>query len=396
MVNERPGSDRDERPTAEEMLERVRREAGAGARGRLRVYLGMAPGVGKTYAALMELQRRKARGTDCVIGYVETYGRPKTIEAIGDLEVIPRKKCQYKGVTVEEMDTEAIIRRRPAVVLVDELAHTNVPGCSKHEKRWQDVLELLEHGITVISTVNIQHLESLADIVESITGVPVRERVPDWVIDQADEIELVDMTPHALRQRIRHGNVYPRERVEQALRQFFREGNLAALRELALRKMATRAEQDLEQYMRQHGIDAIWPAGERVMVAIDDDPRSQHLIRRAYRRAQRQQSEWLAVFVETPSWARASPEARARLEENLRLAEDLGAECVRVQGKDVAKMLVKIAHEKNIDSIVLGHSRHGMLHRILRGSVTDKLLHLAHDLDLHIVATDRKNVKQAS
>lgn len=395
MATDRSSTDRDERPTAEEMLERVRREAGAGARGRLRIYLGMAPGVGKTYAALMELQRRKARGTDCVIGYVETYGRPKTIEAIGDLEVIPRKKCQYKGVTVEEMDTEAIIRRRPAVVLVDELAHTNVPGCSKHEKRWQDVLELLEHGITVISTVNIQHLESLADIVESITGVPVRERVPDWVVDQADEIELVDMTPHALRQRIRHGNVYPRERVEQALRQFFREGNLAALRELALRKMATRAEQDLEQYMRQHGIDAIWPAGERVMVAIDDDPRSQHLIRRAYRRAQRQQSEWLAVFVETRSWAHASPEARARLEENLRLAEDLGAECIRMQGKDVAKTLVKIAHEKNIDSIVIGHSRHGMLHRILKGSVTDKLLHLARDLDLHIVATDRSDGKRA-
>ncbi len=395
MSNDRPSTGRDERPSADAVLERVRREAGTGARGRLRIYLGMAPGVGKTYAALMELQRRKARGTDCVIGYVETYGRPKTIEAMGDLEVIPRKKCQYKGVTVEEMDTEAIIRRRPAVVLVDELAHTNVPGCSKHEKRWQDVLELLDHGITVISTVNIQHLESLADIVESITGVPVRERVPDWVVDQADEIELVDMTPHALRQRIRHGNVYPRERVEQALRQFFREGNLAALRELALRKMATRAEQDLEHYMRQHGIDAIWPAGERVMVAIDDDPRSQYLIRRAYRRAQRQQSEWLAVFVETPSWVRASPEARARLEENLRLAEDLGAECIRVQGKDIAKTLVAIAHEKNIDSIVLGHSRHGVLHRLFKGSVVDKLLHLARDLDLHIVATDRNDGKRA-
>lgn len=393
MANDRPSTDREERPTADEMLERVRREAGAGARGRLRIYLGMAPGVGKTYAALMELQRRKARGTDCVIGYVETYGRPKTIEAIGDLEVIPRKKCQYKGVTVEEMDVDAIIRRHPAVVLVDELAHTNVPGCSKNEKRWQDVLELLEHGITVISTINIQHLESLADIVESITGVPVRERVPDWVVDQADEIELVDMTPHALRQRIRHGNVYPRERVEQALRQFFREGNLAALRGLALRKMATRAEQDLEQYMRQHGIDAIWPAGERVMVAIDEDPRSQYLIRRAYRRAQRQQSEWLAVFVETPSWAHASPEAHARLEENLRLAEDLGAECIRVQGKDIAKTLVKIAHEKNIDSIVIGHSRHGLLHRMFKGSVVGKLLRLARDIDLHIVATSRNDIR---
>lgn len=389
MNDERPGDDREERPTAEEMLERVRREAGAGARGRLRIYLGMAPGVGKTYAALMELHRRKARGTDCVIGFVETYGRPKTIEAIGDLEVVPRKRCEYKGVTVEEMDTDAIIRRRPAVALVDELAHTNVPGCSKHAKRWQDVLELLNHGITVISTSNIQHLESLADIVESITGVPVRERVPDWVVDQADEIELVGMTPHALRQRIRHGNVYPRERAEQPLRHFFREGNLAALRELALRKMATRVEQDLEQYMRQHGIEAVWPAGERVMVAIDDDPRSQYLIRRAWRRAQRQQSDLLAVFVETPAWAHASPEARRRLEEHFRLAEDLGAECLRIRADDVAAALVRVAHERNVESIVIGHSRHGWFQRLLHGPTVQRVLDLARDIDVHVVADRR-------
>ena len=390
MSDERRGNDREERPTAEEMLERIRREAGAGARGRLRIYLGMAPGVGKTYAALMELHRRKARGTDCVIGFVETYGRPKTIEAIGDLEVVPRKRCEYKGVTVEEMDTDAIIRRHPAVALVDELAHTNVPGCSRHTKRWQDVLELLDHGITVISTVNIQHLESLADIVETITGVPVRERVPDWVVDQADEIELVDMTPHALRQRIRHGNVYPRERAEQALRQFFREGNLAALRELALRKMATRAGQDLEQYMRQHGIEAVWPAGERVMVAIDDDPRSQYLIRRAWRLAQRQQSDLLVVFVETPAWGRASPEARRRLEEHCRLAEDLGAECIRVKADDVATALVRVVRERNVESIVIGHSRHGRLHELLHGSIVNTLLRLARDVDVHVVADRRR------
>lgn len=253
------------------MLERVRQQAAAGARGRLRIYLGMAPGVGKTYAMLMEGRRRQERGTDVVGALVETYDRPKTIEAIGDLEVVLRKRIPYKGVELEEMDMEAVIRRHPAVALVDELAHTNAPG-SKHEKRWEDVEELLDHGVTVISTLNIQHIESLADIVESITGVKVREHIPDRVVDQADEIELVDMAPHALRQRISHGNVYPPERAEQALHQFFREGNLTALRELALRRVAAAVETDLERYMREHEIQAVWPARERVMVCVDAKP----------------------------------------------------------------------------------------------------------------------------
>src|ERR1700694_4049763 len=231
------------RPSAEEMLDRVRREAGAGARGRHRVYLGIAPGVGKTYTALEELHRRKERGTDVVIGFIGTHGRAKTAELAAGLEVVPRKKLEYKGVTVEEMDTDAIITRHPDITLVDELAHTNAPG-SKHEKRWQDVEDLLDAGITVISTVNIQHLESLADLVENITGIQVRERVPDRVLDSADEVELVDMTPHALRERMKHGNIYPPERAERALTQVFREGNLIALREMALRKMAQVCEQD--------------------------------------------------------------------------------------------------------------------------------------------------------
>jgi two-component system sensor histidine kinase KdpD len=237
----------DGRPTAEEMLDRVRRQAGAGARGRHRIYLGIAPGVGKTYTALEELLRRRERATDVVIGFLETHGRQRTAELAASLEAVPRKQIPYKGVTVEEMDTEVVIQRHPAVALVDELAHTNAPG-SKHDKRWQDVEDLLDAGITVISTVNIQHLESLADIVENITGVQVRERVPDRVIDEADEVELIDMSPHALRQRMRHGNIYPPERAERALDQFFREGNLIALRDMALRKMAHVCEQDLEEY----------------------------------------------------------------------------------------------------------------------------------------------------
>jgi len=375
----------DNRPTAEEMLERVRREAGAGAHGRLRIYLGMAPGVGKTYAMLMEGHRRKDRGTDIVAGFVETYGRPLTEQALGDLEVIPRKKVEYKGVTLEEMDTEAVIARKPQVALVDELAHTNAPG-SKNEKRWQDVHELLPHGITVISTVNIQHIESLADIVETITGAPVRERVPDWVIDRADEVEVVDMSPHALRQRIKHGNVYPKERAEKALESFFREGNLNALRELALRKVATAVEEDLEEYMRGHQIDAAWGASDRVIVGVDDGTQAQSVIRRAWRLANRLQTDLLAAFVETPGWAGTGPDQRRRLEENLRFAEDLGAEVHRVQAPAVSDGLLQLARAKNAGSVVVGRSGANIIRRLSGSSIVDRLLRSAKDVDVHVVA----------
>jgi two-component system sensor histidine kinase KdpD len=380
----------DGRPTAEEMLDRVRRQAGAGARGRHRIYLGIAPGVGKTYTALEEIHRRKNRGTDAVIGFLETHGRARTAELAQGIEVVPRKQIAYKGVTVEEMDTDAVIRRQPAVALVDEIAHTNAPG-SVHEKRWQDVEGILNAGITVISTVNIQHLESLADIVENITGVRVRERIPDRVIDEADEVELIDMSPHALRQRMRHGNIYPPERAERALDAFFREGNLVALREMALRKMAHVCELDLEEYMQQRGIDAAWSAGERVMVCVDAQSQAQNLIRRGWRMANRYGTELLAVFVETPNWAHSSPEEKRALEENLRFAEDLGAEPMRMQGSDVAKALIQIAHDKNVGSIIIGHSRHGRLHELFRGSVVQKLLRLAGDVDVHVVADRDKN-----
>jgi two-component system sensor histidine kinase KdpD len=367
------------------MLDRVRRQAGAGARGRHRVYLGIAPGVGKTYTALEELHRRKERGTDVVIGFLETHARPRTAEIAQTLEVVPRKKIPYKGVVVEEMDTDAIIQRHPAVALVDELAHTNAPG-SKNDKRWQDIEELLNAGITVISTVNIQHLESLADIVADVTGVQVRERVPDRVVDHADEVELIDMAPHALRQRMRHGNIYPPERAERALDQFFREGNLIALREMALRKMAQVCEQELEEYMHDHNVQTNWAAAERVMVCVDDQPQAQNLIRRGWRMADRYHTELLAVAVETPRWATASPEQRRALEENLRFAEDLGATIVRAQGSDVAKVLMQVAHEKNVGSIIIGHSRHGRLHEIVRGSIVLNLLRSAGNVDVHVVA----------
>ncbi len=379
----------DDRPTPEEMLERVRRQAGAGARGRLRVYLGMAPGVGKTFAMLQEGHRRKERGTDVVVGFVECYGRPHTVEAIGDLEIIPRKQIPYKGVVLEEMDTDAVIRRAPAVALVDELAHTNAPG-SRHEKRWQDVEELLDHGITVITTMNVQHLESAADIVESITGVKVGERIPDQVVDQADEVELVDMSPHALRQRMRHGNVYPPERAEQALERFFREGNLAALREMALRKVSATVEEDLEEYMRGHAVETVWPAGERVMVCVGPRPTDERPIRRAWRLADRLHSDLIAVFVETPGWANASPEAKRSLEANLRLAEDLGATVVRLPGRDVGAELARVAHERNAGHVFIGQTHRSRFWQIVRGSIVGQLLGHAPDLDVTVVAERRR------
>jgi two-component system, OmpR family, sensor histidine kinase KdpD len=374
----------DERPSPDEMLDRVRRQAGSGARGRLRIYLGMAPGVGKTFAMLNEANRRKARGTDVVAGFVETYGRPMTQKALGDIEIIPRKKIPYQGTTLEELDTDAVIARKPAVALVDELAHTNAPG-SKHEKRWQDVEDLIDAGITVISTVNIQHLESLADLVQTITGVAVRERIPDAVIDGADEIELVDITPHALRQRMQHGNIYPPDRAKQALERFFREGNLGALRELALRRAATTVERQLEEYMHDNEVEGVWPAAERVLVAVNDDPRSQNVIRRASREATRAQTELIAVFVETPRWASASPEARRGLQDNLRFAEDLGAKIVRIQDGNVVRALAKAASEQNAGTIVVGHPPSGRIKDMFFGSVAHDLLRACPGVDLRIV-----------
>ncbi len=253
-------------------------------RGRLRVYLGAVAGAGKTYAMLNEGHRRESRGTDVVVGYVETHKRPQTETQLGDLEIIPRKKVTYRGVTLEEMDTEAIIARHPRVVLIDELAHTNVPG-SKHAKRYQDVQEILEAGIDVVTTLNIQHLESLNDLVASITGVRVRETLPDWILDQAEEVELIDISPYALRQRMKHGNIYPPERIETALSNFFREGNLTALRELALRRTAEKTEAQLEQYMTEHGIGKLWASSERVMVGFDARPHTRQVIRDAWRLA---------------------------------------------------------------------------------------------------------------
>ena len=374
-------------------------------RGRLRVYLGSVAGSGKTYAMLNEGHRRESRGTDVVVGYVETHGRSQTQAQLGDLEVIPRKKVTYRGVTLEEMDTEAIIARHPRVALIDELAHTNVPG-SKHAKRYQDVLEILDAGINVVTTLNIQHLESLNDLVASITGVRVRETLPDRILDQADEVELVDISPYALRQRMRHGNIYPPDRIEASLNNFFREGNLTALRELALRRTAEKIEAQLQQYMTEHGITELWPASERVLVGFDHRPHTRQVIRDAWRLAHGLHADLVAIsiqpegrlaftskligFLKYGGEAQQHREAaQRRLEEHAVFAEDLGAEIIRTSSRDIARTLVEVAHERQVTQLVLGQPARSHWEELLRGSIINRLLRLSTDIDIHLVPRSR-------
>ena len=375
-------------------------------RGHLRVYLGSVAGSGKTYTMLQEGHRRKDRGTDVVIGYVETHKRTQTEAQISDLEIIPRAKIAYKGVILEEMDTAAIIARHPQVVLVDELAHTNVAG-SKHRKRYQDVEEILQAGIDVITTLNVQHLESLNDRVADITGVLVRETIPDRILDKADEVELIDIAPHALQQRMKHGNIYPPERIEAALNNFFREGNLTALRELALRRTAEKTESQLRQYMTEHDITDTWTTSERVLVGFDSRPQSRQIIRDALRLAQGLHAELLAVSIELegPSvllrkitnFLRYGSDAPRKREENIErineyalFAEDLGAEVIRIKSEDIAHGLARIAHERGVTQIVVGQPTRTHWEEMLYGSVVNRLLRLSNNIDIHIVSTNRK------
>jgi two-component system sensor histidine kinase KdpD len=329
---------------------------------------------------LQEGQRRKRRGTDVVIGFVETYNRPLTEEAAEGLEVIPRKRIEYRGVVLEEMDTDAVIARHPQVALIDELAHTNAPG-SKNEKRWQDVYEILDAGITVISTLNIQHLESLNDVVAGITGVKVRETVPDRVVDEADEIEVVDISPEALRARMRHGNIYPPEQAGRALESFFREGNLAALRELALRRVALEVEQQLGEYMREHKLEG-WEAGERVLVLLDNTPASEVAVRRAWRLAHAVNGTLLAVY----------PAPLARLQgmtHILTVAMDLNAEVTEIPGLDLRHEIGALISANQITHVTLVHRP-----KRLGSNLTDQLLADHPHLDLHLVAVNREDGKR--
>jgi two-component system, OmpR family, sensor histidine kinase KdpD len=356
------------------------------ATGKFRIYLGAAAGVGKTLAMLEEGKRRRDRGRDVVVGYVETHGRPHTAEAIGDLEVVPRKKVEYRGAVFEEMDVDALLERHPDLALIDEIAHTNVPGSGRNEKRWEDVFELLEAGIAVISTLNVQHLESIADAVESITGIQVRERVPDWVVRKADQIELIDSSPEQLRRRMLHGNIYAPDKVPKALAGFFRTENLVALRELALRFVADETEEELLDYLARRHPANTWETSERIMVAVTDAPGTTSVVRRAARMAQRMKSDLDIVYVTSDRTSSSS--AREKLDQVRKCTEDVGASWYELAGDDIAKTIVDFAREHQITQIVLGSSRRSRWQAALRGSVVSAVLRFAaqHDIDVHVIA----------
>jgi two-component system sensor histidine kinase KdpD len=357
------------------------------ARGKLRIYLGAAPGVGKTYAMLNEGYRAKTRGADVVVGLYETHGRPSTAAQVRDLEIVPRKKVEYRGSTFEEMDVDAILARRPQRALIDELAHTNVPG-SRNHKRWQDVEELLDAGIDVISTLNIQHLESVNDVVERITGVKQQETIPDEIVRQADQVELVDMTPEALRRRMAHGNIYPAERIDPSLANYFRPGNLAALRELALLWVADRVEENLQQYLEDHGITAPWETRERVVVALTGAPGGDVLIRRAARMARRRQGDLIGVHVRrTDGLAERSPELLAK---HRAVLDDLGGTYQEVAASDVGEALVNVAKAERATQIVLGASRQSRWTHLLKGSVVNRVVQMSEAIDVHVISTEEE------
>ncbi|MDS1030047.1 universal stress protein [Bacillota bacterium LX-D] len=364
--------------------EEMEKEIGKIKRGKLKVYIGAAPGVGKTYTMLREANELKKKGIDVVIGLLETHGRKETWEQVGDLEIIPRKKIQYRNVILEEMDTDAIIKRNPEVVLVDELAHTNVSG-SKYQKRYQGVEQILNAGISVISTMNIQHLESLNDAVEQITGIRVRETVPDHVLHSADEIELIDISPKALRERMREGNIYPMEKVEQSLNNFFRTGNLIALRELALREVADEVDERLESWDRRT-LRGHLRQQEAIVVCVNLQPDSDRLIRRGFRIAYRLKAEWYVVYVKDQA---LTPEEEQRLQKLKELTERLGGKFEIHQAAErrkVFRKLVEVLNQKEATQVVIGHSARTRWEEIWKGAVVQKLLRAVRHLDVLVVA----------
>src|SRR5882762_597590 len=354
-------------------------------RARLRIYIGAAPGVGKTYEMLQEAHALRARGLDVVAGLVETYGRPDTQAQVKDLEVIPRRLVEYRGATLEEMDVDAIITRKPQVVVVDELAHTNVPG-SRHEKRYQDVLELLDSGIHVMTAVNIQHLETLNDAVAKVTGVRVRETVPDTFLDRADEVINVDVTVEELRTRLRQGKVYKPEKVEQALTHFFRKGNLSTLRELALRAVADEVGEKAASYRAREGLEpALIP--ERVMVCMSSNALAPRVLRTGARIAGRLGAKWYAVYVETPKERpdRIKPHDSEALQQNIKLAESLGATVVKVHAERPSDGLVAFAQREGITHVIFGQSARSRWEILWRGSTLNRFLGSVRDAAVQVV-----------
>jgi len=370
------------RPDPDALLKEVQREEEK--RGRLKIFLGYAPGVGKTYTMLNEARVLKKRGEDVAVGIAETHGRVETEELLKGLELIPRRRVEYQGIVLEELDVDAILKRRPAVVLVDELAHTNAPG-SRHPKRYQDIEELLDSGIDVYTTVNVQHFESLNDVVEKITGIRMQETLPDTFMDRADEVQVIDIPLEELFERLKEGKVYIPRQAERAMQNFFQRGNLVALRELTLTHAARKMDTELLNYMRAKAISGPWPAGERLMVCIAPSPYAKQLLRKGYTIAKDAHAEWYAAYVSTPALKEMSGKDKAYIAEALNLAGELGAKIATLSGTDVATEILRFARENNINHIVIGKPLHSMLLGFWKGSPASRLLHTPSEFELHLI-----------
>lgn len=374
------------RPDPDEMLRHIQAAEQRRDKGKLKIFLGYAAGVGKTYAMLETAQQRKTERVDIVIGYIETHKRAETEALVEGLEIVPRRQIEYRGVVLEEMDIDAVLARKPRIALVDELAHTNAPN-SRHPKRYQDVEELLEAGIDVYSTLNIQHLESLNDVVAQITGVIVRETLPDRIIDLADQIVLVDLPPEELIQRLSEGKVYVPDQASRAVQKFFRQGNLTALREMALRRTARRVDSQMNAYMQTRAIPGPWAAGERLLVSVSPSPLSEKLIRTGYRLASELYAEWHAVYIETPASAELKEADREQIARNLRLAEELGAKVVTIPGDNIVTAMMQYARTHNVTQIIVGKAIRPRWLELLRGSLVDELIQKSGKIDIYIISS---------
>lgn len=375
------------RPTPEQILARIHEEEAHRSRGRLKIFLGMAAGVGKTYKMLEAAQMLTLQGTDCVAGLIVTHDRKETEVLLKGLALIPPRTIEYRGSLLTELDLDLVLERKPALVLVDELAHTNAPGC-RHQKRWEDVNEILQAGIDVYTTLNIQHVESLNDVVAQITGVRIMETVPDSVVDGADEIELVDLPPDELIQRLREGKIYIPERAQRALENFFNKGNLIALRELSLRVTAERVDAQMLKHRQQTGTQDVWAVTERLLVCVGPSPLSVRLVRAAKRLATSLNASWIAVYVETPGLPTMSDPARSRIRRTLEIAQRLGAETDRISGNNVAGELVSYAKRRNVSKIVIGKPARPRWREVLFGSVVDELIRRSGVIDVYVITGD--------
>jgi two-component system, OmpR family, sensor histidine kinase KdpD len=370
------------RPDPDALLKEIKKSEEK--KGKLKIFLGYAPGVGKTYSMLTEAHMLKKRGLDVVAGYVETHKRDETNALLNGLEIIPRRKQKYKEIMLEEMDVDAIVKRNPAVVLVDELAHTNIPG-SRHPKRYIDVNEILEHGIDVLTTINIQHFESQNDIIEQVTGVKVRETIPDSILNEADEVKLVDIPLDELLLRLKEGKVYVAEQAQRAIENFFRKGNLTALREITLRKVATKIDSELLNYIKSKTIDNPWHVVEKIMACISPGPFSKQIVRKTYNIAYDAGIEWYAVYVSTPKFKNLTRKEQVYLSEALNLAEKLGGKIYTLSGSDVADEIINFARDKNITRILIGKPLKSPFHELLKRSPTSRLMYDQSSFDVQLI-----------